>query len=143
MIEIVEYLAEAQFCGGIAGITCPDGYECIDDPDDDCDPDNGGADCGGICVMEDESCTGNDECDEGVCILDDTSAASSNVALSDNCQEVSPNCPGVCVDCEDTEDCSPGEKCEDNECIEDDQSGVGMKGGMVGIAFIVALWSWM
>lgn len=40
----------AQFCGGIAGIQCPDGQECIDNPDDDCDPQNGGADCGGICV---------------------------------------------------------------------------------------------
>lgn len=38
------------FCGGIAGFPCPDGLECIDDPDDDCDPRLGGADCGGICV---------------------------------------------------------------------------------------------
>jgi hypothetical protein len=41
---------EPQFCGGFAGIQCPDGLECIDDPNDDCDPNNGGADCGGICV---------------------------------------------------------------------------------------------
>lgn len=38
------------FCGGIAGIPCPDGQACIDDPSDDCDPKRGGADCGGICV---------------------------------------------------------------------------------------------
>jgi hypothetical protein len=39
-----------QFCGGIAGIPCHEAGEvCIDDPTDDCDPKNGGADCGGIC----------------------------------------------------------------------------------------------
>ena len=37
-------------CGGITGKPCPKGLVCIDDPNDDCDPDNGGADCGGICV---------------------------------------------------------------------------------------------
>ena len=37
------------FCGGIAGIPCPGAGMCVDDPDDDCDPENGGADCGGIC----------------------------------------------------------------------------------------------
>jgi len=38
------------FCAGIAGIACPDGLECVDDPADNCDPATGGADCGGICV---------------------------------------------------------------------------------------------
>lgn len=38
------------FCGGIAGFPCPDGMQCVDDPDDSCDPKNGGADCGGICT---------------------------------------------------------------------------------------------
>ncbi|KAI9170834.1 hypothetical protein HJFPF1_00308 [Paramyrothecium foliicola] len=41
---------EAQFCGGFAGFPCPDGLECFDDPDDDCDPLNGGSDCAGICL---------------------------------------------------------------------------------------------
>ena len=36
--------------GGIAGIQCEEGFICEDDPRDDCDPLNGGADCGGICV---------------------------------------------------------------------------------------------
>lgn len=44
-------LAEQQFCGGIAGIRCPDGYTCIDDPSDSCDPNHDGADCGGVCVV--------------------------------------------------------------------------------------------
>lgn len=41
-----------QFCGGIAVIPCPAGKQCVDDPSDDCDPQKGGADCGGICVDE-------------------------------------------------------------------------------------------
>lgn len=40
------------FCGGIAALPCPANQMCIDDPADDCDPNNGGADCGGICVPE-------------------------------------------------------------------------------------------
>lgn len=38
------------FCGGIASIQCPTGLECVDDPNDGCDPLSGGADCGGMCV---------------------------------------------------------------------------------------------
>ena len=38
------------FCGGIAGIACPAGQTCVDDPSDGCDPAQGGADCSGICV---------------------------------------------------------------------------------------------
>jgi hypothetical protein len=41
---------QPEFCGGIAGFPCDEGQICIDDPSDDCDPNNGGADCGGICV---------------------------------------------------------------------------------------------
>jgi hypothetical protein len=45
-----ECLPDKVFCGGIAGIPCPDGSQCVDDPSDSCDPDAGGADCGGMCV---------------------------------------------------------------------------------------------
>ena len=37
-------------CGGIAGFPCPDGFVCVDDPSDSCDPATGGADCSGICL---------------------------------------------------------------------------------------------
>lgn len=37
------------FCGGIAGIACPGAGSCVDNPNDSCDPTQGGADCGGIC----------------------------------------------------------------------------------------------
>jgi hypothetical protein len=45
-------LPSGDFCGGFAGIPCGSGEECIDDPSDDCDPENGGADCGGVCVEQ-------------------------------------------------------------------------------------------
>ena len=38
-----------QFCGGIAGIPCPEGFKCVDVPGDGCDPLHGGADCPGRC----------------------------------------------------------------------------------------------
>ncbi len=51
---------EPVFCGGFAGIPCPGAGECRDDPSDDCDPEHGGADCGGVCV-----CTIEAICIEG------------------------------------------------------------------------------
>ncbi len=38
-----------QRCGGFAGFVCPRGQVCVDDPSDNCDPNFGGADCGGYC----------------------------------------------------------------------------------------------
>lgn len=38
-----------QFCGGITGTPCPAGFVCVDDPRDNCNPQQGGADCSGIC----------------------------------------------------------------------------------------------
>jgi hypothetical protein len=37
-------------CGGFAGLPCPGRGTCVDDPSDGCDPQAGGADCGGICT---------------------------------------------------------------------------------------------
>jgi hypothetical protein len=45
-----QHLRSGSFCGGIASIPCPAGESCVDDPNDDCNPNKGGADCGGICV---------------------------------------------------------------------------------------------
>lgn len=41
--------AAGPFCGGIAAFECPGAGSCVDDPADDCDPERGGADCGGVC----------------------------------------------------------------------------------------------
>ena len=49
--EQSELRRRPAFCGGIVGIECPRRNQiCVDDPCDDCDPAQGGADCGGICV---------------------------------------------------------------------------------------------
>ncbi len=40
---------QQQRCGGIAGLQCPKGLRCMDDPSDNCDPAYGGADCMGLC----------------------------------------------------------------------------------------------
>ena len=49
-VEVGGSTAELRtFCGGIAGLPCPTGSTCVDDPHDACDPDLGGADCGGVC----------------------------------------------------------------------------------------------
>lgn len=37
-------------CGGLKGLQCPKGWFCVDDPEDKCDPANGGRDCIGVCV---------------------------------------------------------------------------------------------
>jgi hypothetical protein len=61
---------KVQRCGGIAGIQCPGGGKCVDDSSDSCDPNNGGADCGGICqCIETVSCISGDVFDSspGVC----------------------------------------------------------------------------
>lgn len=55
---------EPTFCGGIAGVPCPAGQSCEDDPNDGCDPKAGGADCGGICVTA-EAC-GDAQCAPGL-----------------------------------------------------------------------------
>jgi hypothetical protein len=47
---------EGVYCGGFAGIACPEGYVCKDDPLDDCNPDKGGSDCGGICLAAGADC---------------------------------------------------------------------------------------
>lgn len=47
--------AQKTFCGGFTGGTCPVGFSCVDDLTDDCDPDAGGADCGGVCVATGDS----------------------------------------------------------------------------------------
>jgi hypothetical protein len=41
---------EDTICGGFAGLRCPEGKQCYDFPNDPCDPNRGGFDCGGICI---------------------------------------------------------------------------------------------
>ena len=81
------------FCGGIAGFRCPAGQTCVDDPADDCDPNAGGADCGGICVDAPAFCGGiaGFPCPAGeTCIDDPADDCDPNAGGAD--------CGGICVE---------------------------------------------
>ncbi|KAF2459940.1 hypothetical protein BDY21DRAFT_336964 [Lineolata rhizophorae] len=39
-------------CGGLYQWPCPNGFKCVDNPLDMCDPQNGGYDCPGLCVTD-------------------------------------------------------------------------------------------
>ena len=109
-----------DFCGGIAGLPCPEGYTCVDDPRDDCDPLAGGADCGGICVVQHENacvdfcrsqghtgrafgdCVSN--CTSGHCSFDNDCRTFSNYCDGCSCRalgvsEPDPVCDGTLVQC--------------------------------------------
>lgn len=84
--------SEPAFCGGFAGILCPAGQRCIDDPKDDCDPARGGADCGGICVPDVTNPCAVTLCKAGTeCVVSDGAAT---------CVPIKP----------------PGEKCGETVC---------------------------
>ena len=72
-------------CGGIAGIACPGIGRCVDDPSDSCDPNAGGADCGGIC-----SCVQN-----VLCTIDHKFDSSPSVCAC--VPNNPPTCPPVCT----------------------------------------------
>jgi hypothetical protein len=80
-------------CGGFAGIPCPSGQMCVDDPNDTCDPDHGGADCGGICVAEQSHACGGFAgipCPSGqICADDPNDTCDPNNGGAD--------CGGICV----------------------------------------------
>ncbi|KAF2691330.1 hypothetical protein K458DRAFT_483358 [Lentithecium fluviatile CBS 122367] len=83
-----------RYCGGFAGLQCPTGMRCVDDPRDTCDPKKGGADCMGICVGGSEKipCAGKigGICPEGWACVDDP---------TDTCDPAKGgrDCGGVCV----------------------------------------------
>jgi hypothetical protein len=89
-------------CGGFAGFTCPGEGECLDVPDDSCDPEMGGADCGGYC-----SCSVGPLID---CAPDTTFDPSPEV-----CACVKPTTGGDGVECGDTT-CASDEVCCNESC---------------------------
>lgn len=77
---------EGQFCGGFAGIQCPEKLICVDNPSDDCDPNAGGRDCAGICVDPDK--------DKGPTCEGDTDPTKSYVLRNpDKCAAIDVQCP--------------------------------------------------
>jgi hypothetical protein len=136
----------SQLCGGFAGIACDEGLVCADDPSDDCDPNNGGADCGGVCVEAEEPahCGGiaGIACEFGETCVDDP---------SDDCDPTTTgaDCGGICVPaelgCGHDGDCDAGEFCDFSQvnpvCLYDIECGtctpdpeVKHCGGFAGIA---------
>ena len=83
---------DAETCGGIAGVPCPPGFTCVDRPGDDCDPNQGGADCEGVCRREEEprKCAGftGETCPPGYECID----------AMDDCvpDQGGADCPGFC-----------------------------------------------
>ena len=113
---------EAQFCGGFAGIECPGAGACIDDPSDDCDPERGGADCGGLC-----DCSGalvlciagtvfDESPDVCACVPEEPEAdpcATVRCAAGTHCEVVGDG--AICAPDENPcnlTDCPPGTVCE-------------------------------
>jgi hypothetical protein len=83
-----ECVEDGPFCGGIAGIPCPGDGQCVDDPSDDCDPKNGGADCGGICICPSNPCAVT-LCPSGTqCVVHDCAAS---------CEPIDDGCGGCPV----------------------------------------------
>ncbi|WP_437779307.1 hypothetical protein [Sorangium sp. So ce1097] len=82
--------AALQFtCGGITSRGCGGTNQCVDDPDDDCDP-RRDADCGGLCVGEPCGGFAGFACDWGYVCVDD---------LRDTCDPDNggADCPGTCL----------------------------------------------
>jgi len=84
-------------CGGIAGLECPGAGECVDDPSDDCAPESGGADCGGVCV-----CAA-----EGVCKRGQTWNSTPGICACESAKGA--------AECGDAK-CAPGQYCCNASC---------------------------
>lgn len=130
---VMNACTDPGFCGGIAGFPCPPGLTCIDQPNDDCDPLNGGADCAGMCVRQERpnECGGfpgaacppgfecaddpNDECDpatggadcRGIC----RPVPAPNCSRDDECVIGAP-----CRICADGSAACPEPKCVNGAC---------------------------
>jgi hypothetical protein len=93
--EMVEPHPTTTTCGGIAGIQCPAGQKCVDNPNDSCDPAHGGADCGGICVacVQTQLCIQGSHFDQASC----------------GCVPDQKTCGGIA-----NLQCPAGQKCVDN-----------------------------
>jgi hypothetical protein len=102
-------------CGGIAGGGCPGAGECVDDPSDDCDPDMGGADCGGLCacsgaaVLCGPDTTFDDDPNVCACVSRDGGGGEACGETTCDADQVccNPSC-GICTE--------PGGACTEQAC---------------------------
>lgn len=114
-------------CGGFAGVACPGEGACVDDPRDDCDPQAGGADCGGVCVCRDpHTCPAGARFDSGpsvcACVHDIIPCPTAPCAFTDCaagsrcverdckafCEPIGGSCPPCPPGVECTDVCNPG-----------------------------------
>jgi hypothetical protein len=112
-------LRGVKHCGGIAGLACPAGLTCVDDPIDSCDPANGGRDCTGLCVDVTKAplCGGiaGIQCKAGLRCVDNP---------ADGCDESKggADCSGICIKaaCDPklalTVTCKPGSQWDQTQC---------------------------
>jgi hypothetical protein len=101
---------EGPFCGGFAGIPCAGAGDCVDDPRDDCDPEQGGADCGGIC-----QCNAVGLCLEGS-HWDDSPEVCGCVPDANPCAAVLCKVGTQCVVQDGKATCVGGDPCGDVTC---------------------------
>jgi hypothetical protein len=120
--------APPQFCGGFGNIQCPEGKVCVDDPDDGCDPNNGGADCGGICVDPSPCEAAGGTCHDGLAICDagtvPSSASCGNDFIETTCclpeEPSGPSCAGNCGNAAPGKACYCDELCTSyGDCCDD------------------------
>jgi len=119
-------------CGGLMGLPCPEGYVCLDDSSDSCDPATGGADCIGVCVAQlDDPCIamtclqGTICCPlcGGVCLPADVQC-SEDVCASRQCNQVTCGAGEYCCN-ESCSICAPiGAMCIELFCEPESEVGV-------------------
>ncbi|MEJ7735137.1 MAG: hypothetical protein WKG00_38860 [Polyangiaceae bacterium] len=119
-------------CGGLLGLGCPEKYECVDDWRDECDPEQGGADCSGLCEHVDGGaacapftplCGTGEVCVDGrhdlPCVppADDTPPQClTGTCVAADCGLIPPYDPSV-LDCANTPvRCAPGYFTHEDAC---------------------------
>jgi len=133
-------LADGVTCGGIAGKPCPGVGKCVDNPNDSCDPQTGGADCGGICTcVQNVACTADSKFDSSpsvcACVpikppvcgpVCQIYCEYGNVLDANGCPTC--KCNPAPIDLCATVKCAAGTHCDTGKCVADSVSCGGFAG---------------
>jgi len=126
-------------CGGLTGAGCPGQGTCTDDPRDGCDPQKGGADCGGVCTcVQNQACAKDAQFDSSpavcACVpskpmcgpVCDIYCEFGNVTDANGCLTCACNPPPTdpCA----TVKCAAGTHCAAGKCVGDSVSCGGFAG---------------